>query len=393
MTNTIVFSEITHSVLPCIFNNLITILILYQFMKTFLGYKPDCRKTAAVLYVLFFVFENILSFNFELYILLSVPYFMDKYLNFILYTILIFLIIFIAFCYKPTISTGLSSAALTALSLYCSVPIANYIFDALYQFIVPNFDIFNSFTPYRHIFYVIFEEYQQIFIYILEIMIKLLFLFAVLRVKHIYDERNMYHMQASRQQKNNLELKQFRHDIKNHMGALNQMLTSNEEDKARAYLSKMNGIADATQLYSHTGNVALDSIVNYKLTKAKNSQIQCNFSTSIPEHLNLRDEDIVIILGNLLDNAIEACMKLENNRYININMTYWNGLLIIRISNSYNGTIKKSGRKLATLKTNKSMHGLGLKNVRYALSHYNGTLEINTEDMKFTVSAIIYVMS
>lgn len=391
MSNGIDFSTITHAVFPCILNNLMTVFILYRFMNAFLGYKQAKKKTSIVLYTLFFAFENILSFSCELYVLSIIPYFMDKYFNFALYVILFILIIFIALCYKPTISTGLSSATLTALSLYCSVPIANYIFDTLYHFIVPNFDIFSGAVTYRHIFYIIFEEYQQIFLYMLEIIMKLLFLFVVLRVKYIYDERNMYYVQASHQQKNNLALKQFRHDIQNHMGALNQMLISNEEDKALAYLSKMKDIADSSQLYSHTGNVPLDSIVNYKLTIAKRHGITCTFHASIPEHLGIHDEDIIIILGNLLDNAIEACLKLEKNRYIRTNVTYRNGLLLIKISNSFNGAIKKSGKKLTTLKADKSLHGLGLKNVQNALSHYNGTLKTDTDGTKFTASAILYI--
>lgn len=72
-------------------------------------------------------------------------------------------------------------------------------------------------------------------------------------------------------------------------------------------------------------------------------------------------------------------------------LSYRNGLLLLRISNSYNGIIKKSGRKLATLKADKSLHGLGLKNVQTALKAYNGTLEINAGETEFNVSAIMYI--
>ena len=359
-------------------------------LKTFLGYKPECKKTSLALYALFFIFENTLSYS-QIFGFSIISYYMNGYINFALYTILFIIIIFISFCYKPTLSTGLSSGTLSALSLYCSIPVAKYIFDTIYLFVVPNFDIFNNASAFRHICYLIFEKYQNISIYSLGIIIKLLFLFAVLRVKHIYDERNMYYLQASRQQKNNLELKQFRHDIKNHMGALNQMLASDEEEKALAYLSTLNEMVDSSQLFSHTGNVALDSIVNYKLFDAERNKITCTFHAAIPENLDLNDKDIIIILGNLLDNAMDACSHLENNRYIHTSLTYHNGLLLIQISNSYNGIIKKSGRKLATLKADKSLHGLGLKNVQTALNAYNGTLEINVGETEFNVSAIMYV--
>lgn len=389
MIHTITFDGITSFIIPCIFNNLITVLILYQFMRTFLGYTPERRKLSLVLYVLFFILETILKFGFKLYI---IPYYMHKYFNLSLYVILFIIIIFIAFCYKPTVSTAFSSSALTALSLYCSVPMANYVFDAIYQLAVPNSDIFHNAVAFRHIFYIIFEEYQQVFIYLLEIIIKLLFLFAVLRVKHIYNERNMYYLQASRQEKNSLELKQFRHDIKNHMSALNQMLTANEEDKALAYLSKLNGIMDSSQQFSHTGNVALDSIVNYKLSEAEKLNITCTFHASIPQQLNIREEDIIIILGNLLDNAIEACLKLDTKRNIHLILSYNRGIFFISVKNSYNGFLKKNGNNnFTTSKKDTSIHGIGLKNVRNTLSHYDGTMKFKTTDTKFEICVIMYI--
>lgn len=361
-------------------------------MKTFLGYKTELKKVSLVLYSLFFILENIISFYYEISLSLTIPYYMDKYLKFGLYIILLILIISIAFCYKPTFSTGFSSSILTALSLYCSVSIANYIYDKIYQFIVPNFVIFQNTALFRHVFYIIFEEYQQVFIYVLEITTKLLFLFTVLRVKHIYDERNMYYTQASRQQKNNLELKQFHHDIKNHMIALNQMLSSDENSKALEYLSKLNEMSDSSQLFSHTENVALDSIINYKLCEARQKGIVCTFHSSVPEFLNIRDEDIIIILGNLLDNAIEACLKLEDKRYIDLKLNYNRGILFISIANSYNGSLKKGiNSNLLTSKKDKSLHGLGLKNIQNALGHYNGTFEVKTTAAEFKAFIIMYI--
>lgn len=391
MIRPLTFEVITHNVIPCILNNLITLLIMYKFMKTFLGYRPEHKRTSIILYALFFVLETFLNFSKDLLVVFIIPYSIEKYFYFALYLTLLIIVILIALCYKPTFSTGVSSGLLTALFLYCSVPMANYIFNELYRFVVPNHQIYNSSAQFRHILYVIFEEYQQVFIYVLQITIKLLFLFVVLRVKHIYDERNMYYMQASRQGENNLELKQFRHDLKNHMGALNEMLSTNNIDNALAYLTTISDIGDSTQLFSRTGNVALDSIINFKLSKAVKNEIECTFNAVIPENLSVRDEDIIIILGNLLDNSIEACLKLESDRYIKVQLTYQRGLFIISIANSFDGSIKKSGKKLATLKSDISSHGLGLSNVEKVLSHYNGTLDFSAIDTEFSISVVMYI--
>lgn len=389
MISTLAFVKtIYYSVSLCVINSIITTFILYRFMKTFLGYKPELRKTSIILYALFFVFENALSFNFKISLKFG---FIENYITLVLYFVLFIIVVSIAFCYKPTVSTGLNSAILTILALYFSVPIADYIFSSLYEMIVPNFSIFGDVTTSRHIFYVIFEKNQQCFIYILEIIVKLIFLFVVIRVKNIYVERNMYYLQASNQQINNTELKQFRHDIKNHVGALNQMIAANEIDKALEYLSTMNGISDSSELLCNTGIVALDSIVNYKLSRAKEVGIKCTLHTSIPTDMNINDKDIIIIMGNLLDNAIEACSKLSTDKYIKVNVSYKKGILLIFISNNYNGTVNKNGTKFITLKSNKSLHGLGLKNVQKVISNYKGTLEINETSSEFNVSVMIYV--
>lgn len=379
---------IYHSVSLCIVNNLITTYILYCFMKTFLGYKPNFKKTSVILYSLFFIFENALRFTFQIYLRFGIN---EEYLTPVLYSVLFIIVVSIAFCYKPTFSAGLTSATLTILSLYCSVSIADCIFSSLYQMLVSNFDILSFITTSRHIFYIIFEKYQQCFVYILEIIVKLVFLFVIYRTRKIYEERNIYYLQASNQQTNNTELKQFRHDIKNHVGALNQMITSNEIDKALKYLATMNDISDASKLLCNTGNVALDSIVNYKLSIAKKAEIKCTFHALIPTNINIKDKDIIIIMGNLLDNAIEACSKLSSDKYIKVDINYKKGILFIFISNNYNGTTKKNGSNFVTLKSNSSLHGLGLKNVQKSISNYNGTLEINETSSEFNVFVMLYV--
>lgn len=389
MISTLAFARsIYYSVPLCIINNLITTYILYCFMKTFLGYKPKFKKTSIILYFLFFVFENTFRFSFEISLKLGIN---EEYITPLLYLALFIIVVSMAFCYKPTISTGVTSATLTILSLYCSIPIADYIFSSLYEMMISNFDIIGNVTTSRHIFYIIFEKNQQCFIYILEIIVKLVFLFVIYRIRKIYEERNIYYLQASNQQTNNSELKQFRHDIKNHVGALNQMIASNEIDKALEYLSAMNDISDTSELLCNTGNVALDSIVNYKLSSAKEVGIKCTLRASIPTGINIADKDIIIIMGNLLDNAIEACSKLSTEKYIKVNMNYKKGIFLIFVSNNYNGIAEKNGTKFITLKSNKSLHGLGLKNVQKTISKYNGTLEINETSTEFNVSTMMFV--
>lgn len=389
MINALAFIKTIYYSLPLgIINNLISTYVLYCFMKTLLGNKKIFKKISIILFFLFFLFENAFRCSFEISLKLGIK---ENHIASLLFFLLFIIVVSMAFCYKPTFSTGLTAATLTILALYCAIPIADYIFTSLYKTIISNFDIIGNSTTYRHIFYIIFEKNQQCFIYILEIMVKLIFLFVIYRIRKIYEERNMYYLQASNQQINNADLKQFRHDIKNHIGALNQMIALNQIDKALEYLSSMNDISDFSELLCNTGNVALDSIVNYKLSKAKECGIKCTLEALIPTNINISDKDIIVIIGNLLDNAIEACSKLRTNKYIEINMHYKKGVFLIFISNNYNGIVNKKGTKFVTLKNNQNLHGLGLNSVQKSISNYKGTLDITETSSKFNVSVMMYV--
>ena len=110
---------------------------------------------------------------------------------------------------------------------------------------------------------------------------------------------------------------------------------------------------------------------------------------SIPTEMNIIEDDMVIILGNILDNAIEACQKVENGR-IHITGNYDRSVINIDITNSYNGEINKSDDVFVTSKDNKEEHGLGLLSVKSTIEKYNGVVEFNYDDRNFTTSCIFY---
>lgn len=233
--------EMMKWVIPGILNSLITAFIIYKFMRVLLGIRVECKKVSFILYIIFFVLKTVLMLNQRI---LIVPYLMSKYFDFVLYIILFVLIMGIALCYKPTFKTGFGVAVITAIALYASLPISKYIFDSAYRLIVPDFSLIGGESEFRHICYLIFEQYQAVSMFLVEITVKLLFLMVIIHIKHIYEERNMYYMQVSNKSEDDLELRQFRHDLKNHIGALNQMLISNDMDMARVYLSRIGEISE-----------------------------------------------------------------------------------------------------------------------------------------------------
>ena len=100
--------------------------------------------------------------------------------------------------------------------------------------------------------------------------------------------------------------------------------------------------------------------------------------------------DIAVILGNLLDNAIEAVANTDE-RWIDIKLRYTKGCLIIEINNSHDGKLKKIDGRFISRKTDKKNHGIGLKSVETALKNYDGVMQISYDSIKFTVKALLYL--
>ena len=110
----------------------------------------------------------------------------------------------------------------------------------------------------------------------------------------------------------------------------------------------------------------------------------------IPMELTIPVFDLAVILGNLLDNAIEAVTYVEE-RKIHIRAKYTKGRLIGEISNSYDGTLLKTPEGILSLKEDKENHGMGIKSVEMTLKKYDGVLQITHDDTKFTAKILMYL--
>lgn len=204
--------------------------------------------------------------------------------------------------------------------------------------------------------------------------------------QNTYYEKQLTLMESSLQANNSL-----RHDMKNHFTVVYSSLEKNDIDVAKKHISEIIDIYQAKNKYISSGNSAIDSVLSFKLQEADQLNIELNYDITIPPKIPFEAFDSVVILGNLLDNAIQAVSPLCNNRYILFTMKYSKGLLIIKSQNSFNGVIKKNKNQILSLKPDNEMHGFGLKNIQQAVEKYNGILNISTEDNLFKVSIMIYL--
>jgi len=208
-------------------------------------------------------------------------------------------------------------------------------------------------------------------------------------------EKEYYFAQCQLMQESLEHMKSIRHDMKTHLSTIRGYSIKIGADEITNYVNGLLDDADKNEVYSDTGNIAFDSIINFKLKNAKEAGIQLDLRLSVPPALGIEDSDIVAILGNLLDNALDAVEKVENKR-IELDVEYSRESLFIKIDNTFDGEVKYETKKdicekyIITRKKS-SEHGHGLKNIRKSVDKYNGQVDIAHNGDVFSVTILIYV--
>ncbi len=207
----------------------------------------------------------------------------------------------------------------------------------------------------------------------------------------IAQEKEYYRREAAIIQQKQEQQRQFRHDLKNRFQILNEMAEHGNILELKNYLSEIETKYREQETFSNTGNLIVDSIINSKLQDAVEKKIDVTASVMLPETMEVNTDDMVVILGNLLDNAIEACERAEFPKYINLFMNYEKGCLILNVRNSFDKVINKEYGEFVTRKKDKSLHGLGIKNVKNTVGKYNGMIEFASDEKEFSVNIILYL--
>ncbi|MCI9229944.1 MAG: GHKL domain-containing protein [Lachnospiraceae bacterium] len=175
-----------------------------------------------------------------------------------------------------------------------------------------------------------------------------------------------------------MDVRGWRHDYHNHMQVMKAKLSMGDLDGMGAYLDQLERELDRVDTLVKSGNLMTDAILNSKLTLARRNNIQVNCKAKLPERLPMEDVDLCVILGNLLDNAIEACQKLEeDSRTLRLYMAVNKGQFYLSLQNSAPQEPDFDARHYITSK--RGNHGLGMKRVKAAVDKYQGYLNLANE--------------
>ncbi|MDR1771114.1 MAG: GHKL domain-containing protein [Hungatella sp.] len=209
--------------------------------------------------------------------------------------------------------------------------------------------------------------------------------------KLLFAEQNKYYEKQLDIMKSSLEATlSIKHDMKNHLLALQSLAQNHCHDELMQCLNDIITACEYQTAFSNSGNVIVDSILNFKLQEASKLNAEIFLDINLPKDLQFPAFDMATILGNLLDNAIDALMTIENRRMISVKIKYGKGQFIIKISNTFNGIVIERTNTLFTKKDGGN-HGLGIKNIKRILEKYDGSMDIEYDATTFTSILLMYV--
>lgn len=186
-----------------------------------------------------------------------------------------------------------------------------------------------------------------------------------------------------------MTMRGWRHDYHNHMQKIRAHLALGEYSEADRYIDLMETELAGIDLKYNTGNAGVDAMLNSKLTLAEKNGLRIKCDVVLPEKLSFNQLDLCVLLGNLVDNAIEACGKMADleNRFLRIYMCVWKQQLYISVSNATNEVVRKLDKEYITNK--RGNHGHGLKRINLIVEKHKGYINRQNEPGVFATEIML----
>jgi sensor histidine kinase regulating citrate/malate metabolism len=207
-----------------------------------------------------------------------------------------------------------------------------------------------------------------------------------LMAKHYDEVENIYK-----------QMRGWKHDYHNHLQAIKVYVSTGKIEELSDFCARLEQDLQSVDTVIKTGNVMLDAILNSKLSLANQKNIAVNAKAAVPEKLKITDVDLCVLIGNLLDNAMEACVKTKNTPdlefakpFIRVYIGMKGYHLYICVTNSVYGEIKKSGGRFISTKSSPT-HGFGLMRIDKVCEKYGGYCRRNNEQGVFSTEILLPV--
>lgn len=190
------------------------------------------------------------------------------------------------------------------------------------------------------------------------------------------------------------QIRGMRHDLKNHAQTMLAFLELKQQTELKAYLQELSGSFDQVDQVLRTGNVMADAILNSKLSLAETQGLPVHVTATVPAASGIPDVSLCTILGNLLDNALEACLRLADSeeRFIRVYISPMKGQLYISVTNAAPGKAKKENGKFLSSKPgrdSRARHGFGLSQIDRMVKHLGGYVNRQQEEGVFATEVML----
>ena len=185
------------------------------------------------------------------------------------------------------------------------------------------------------------------------------------------------------------QVRGWRHDYRNHIQNMKIQLAQGNYAELEGYLDSLADDLTTVDTVIKTGNVMADAILNSKLSVAEKLNIRINVNANIPNNIPLSDVELCAVLGNLLDNAAEACAKLpESDRFMRIYIGCLKNQLYMSVQNSAGDVKKIAGHYLST-KQSDGEHGYGIFRIDRVAKKYGGYVNRQNEEGVFATEIMV----
>lgn len=179
------------------------------------------------------------------------------------------------------------------------------------------------------------------------------------------------------------------HDFNNHLSTINSLLESDNFDKAKENVSSVSSKSFEKTILFSSNNSVVDVLLTQKYNIAKQNNINMQVKIDDLSALPMKDEDIVVVLSNMLDNAIDAAKECVDEKIIKIKFVKDNDVYILSVHNTANNNFVYNGQNVATTKEDKLSHGYGIKNIKTILEKYNYDYAVSSKDGKVSFTVLI----
>lgn len=205
--------------------------------------------------------------------------------------------------------------------------------------------------------------------------------------KNIEYQNRLLERQVQEVQNIYLTMRGWRHDYHNHLQSMKAYVKMGQYNRLEEYLDLLELDLDQVNQLIESGNVNLDAILNSKLSLALKNGIAVDYKATCPAQISVSDIDLCALIGNLIDNAVEACEKVTDHPFIRLYIGVLKQQLYISVTNATSETVRKLDHEYIT--TKRGNHGHGLKRINLVVEKYQGYINRQNEPGVFVTEIML----